>query len=111
MNDYISRSDIQYGYYPIEPVLKGDEPVYQVIAFKHEIDLIPSADVAPVRHAHWIKDEYWSEGTGMGEVYGYYYKCSDCGETVQGDYKECTDKYCRNCGAKMDEKLPKGGSF
>lgn len=70
-----------------------------------------SADVAPVRHAHWIKDEYWSEGTGMGEIYGYYYKCSDCGETVQGDYKECTDKYCRNCGAKMDEKLPKGGSF
>ena len=75
------------------------------------IQMLPAEDVAPVRHAHWIKDEYWSEGYGMGEVYGYYYKCSDCGETVQGDYKECTDKYCRNCGAKMDEKLPEGGSF
>ena len=75
------------------------------------IQMLPAEDVAPIRHAHWIKGEYWSEGTGMGEVYGYYYKCSDCGETVQGGYKKCTDKYCRNCGAKMDEKLPKGGSF
>lgn len=66
--------------------------------------MVKSADVAPVRHAHWIKEEYWSEGVGMGEIYGYYYRCSNCGDSVQGGYRKCDDKYCRNCGARMDEE-------
>lgn len=55
-----------------------------------------------ILHAHWIKEDYWSEGYGMGEVYGYYYRCSNCGKVVRG-FTKCEDKYCRECGAKMDE--------
>ena len=102
--EYIKKSDIQYGYYPVAPILKDGSIMWKNIAFANEIDMIPPADVAPVRHAHWIKEEYWSEGVDMGEVYGYYYRCSNCGDSVQGGYRECDDKYCRNCGAKMDEE-------
>lgn len=44
----------------------------------------------------WRKTTPWSYGGGMGEVYGYYQKCSNCG-------KEFMDKsnFCPNCGAHM----------
>ena len=50
---------------------------------------------------HWIRRDYWNEGVGMGESYGYYYQCSECKEIIQGGYIKCDDKYCPNCGAKM----------
>ncbi len=50
----------------------------------------------------WINGDFWSEGCGMGETYGYYYKCSECGTEVNGDYKECKYNFCPNCGAKME---------
>lgn len=49
-----------------------------------------SADVAPVIHAHWIRDT----------KYRAYWFCSNCGSFVQGLAGE---HYCRYCGAKMDE--------
>ena len=52
-------------------------------------------------NGNWIKGEMWSEGCGMGEYYGYFYKCSVCRKTVKGDYKKCGMKYCPNCGARM----------
>ena len=49
-------------------------------------------DVAPVRHGRWVSiNEY------------PYEKCSICGET-HGTVR-CLDKYCPNCGAKMDEEV------
>ena len=58
------------------------------------LELLPAADVAPVRHGWWEKQ------SGL-------YSCSECGTTcpydVQADvieYWAC--KYCPNCGAKMD---------
>ena len=50
---------------------------------------IPAANVAPVVHGKWQKDEE-------------YYCCSKCGQAV--DYS-CTNwfKYCPNCGAHMKE--------
>ena len=52
---------------------------------------IPSADVAPVRHAHWIK----ISPAGI-------YECSECGKNVMtSDIKAY--EYCHGCGAKMDE--------
>lgn len=60
-----------------------------------EILDIPAADVAPVKHGHWIEQENWIPDD-------YYYTCSACGEdynTIDGtlDYN-----FCPNCGAKMD---------
>lgn len=50
----------------------------------------------------WIGGGYWSEGCGMGETYGYYYKCSECGTEVKGGYIECGYNFCHKCGAKME---------
>lgn len=51
--------------------------------------LIPSADVQPVVHGHWVMEEY-------------DYPCSVCGETVAYEYDVRILKYCPNCGARMD---------
>lgn len=50
----------------------------------------------------WIRGKYWNVGIGMGEQYGYFYKCSECGKEVKGGYTECTDRFCKSCGAKME---------
>ena len=52
------------------------------------VDEIPAADVAPVRHGHWIINSD-----------GYYPQCSECMSEPRG--REMT-KYCGECGAKMD---------
>lgn len=51
------------------------------------IGSIPAADVAPVRHGHWI------EASG-------YQICSECGEEHAWD--EYRASYCEDCGARMD---------
>ena len=59
--------------------------------------------VTPARKTgKWIRGKSWSVGIGMGEQYGYFYKCSECGKEVKGDYTECTDRFCKSCGAKME---------
>lgn len=59
--------------------------------FVRIIESQPTADVAPVIHAHWIRqDESFTR-----------FKCSnpECGiENCSG-----FENYCPNCGAKMDE--------
>lgn len=54
---------------------------------KREIADMPAADVAAVRHGHWIED-------------GDYQICSECGEEHCWD--EYRAAYCDSCGAKMD---------
>lgn len=51
------------------------------------IELLPAADVAPVRHGRWIKE---------GDVV----VCSECGEEHAWDEYRAT--YCEDCGARMD---------
>ena len=46
-------------------------------------------DAEPVRHGHWIDRGYMKVG----------YHCSLCGGYVIAG----KEKYCPNCGAKMDE--------
>lgn len=53
-----------------------------------DVDAIPAADVAPVRHGRWIDArEYCGD-----------YMCSNC-EALYGTNKF---NYCPNCGARMD---------
>ena len=49
----------------------------------------------------WIRDRYWSRGVGMGEEYGFFYKCSMCEYEVESGYTRCGFNYCPNCGAHM----------
>lgn len=61
-------------------------PLHELVDIMAEV---PSEDVAPVRHGHWI---------AMGDC--GVTRCSCCGWS----FEECIeDKYCRGCGAKMDE--------
>lgn len=53
------------------------------------------------RTGEWIRDRYWSRGTGMGEEYGFFYKCSLCDWEVEGGYTRCGFNFCPHCGAKM----------
>lgn len=55
-----------------------------------DVDAIPSADVAPVRHGRWI----WRNKL---EPFEFKYECSICHEG-----SDLESKYCPNCGAKMD---------
>lgn len=56
-------------------------------AWNDEIRRLPAADVAPVVHAHWIKDEC------------AFMRCSQCG--YENDWEWATP-YCPSCGARMD---------
>ena len=49
----------------------------------------------------WILGKSWSEGAGMGESYGHYWKCNQCNNIVKGDWSQCGDNFCSNCGADM----------
>ena len=52
----------------------------------------PTADVAPVVHGKWIRED-----NSLGWV------CSRCGRGVNTN-PEGIELYCYHCGAKMDEK-------
>lgn len=58
----------------------------------------------PNKEGHWIQGNAWSEGCGMGESYGFFYTCSECGNKVRGDYDKCCIKFCDECGADMRQK-------
>ena len=59
-----------------------------------DVDAIPAADVAPVRHGRWIeRKSFHAEG-------GITAKCSACQKDVQ--YLGNPLKFCPNCGTKMD---------
>ena len=63
-----------------------------------EIAEQPAADVAPVRHAHWIPQ--FVSKRGLSD----HFMCSECAESSFASHKVRMIKYdyCPNCGAKMD---------
>lgn len=67
---------------------------YHQVAWKEEIDKLPTIEAEPVQHGHWERAVSWLIPT-----------CSVCGENAIGIHAfDCklTD-YCPHCGAKMDE--------
>lgn len=61
-----------------------------------DIENIPSEDVAPVVHGKWNEIVPNIELNGSVS----YYACSVCGHPSSFFFWK--DKYCPNCGAKMD---------
>lgn len=68
------------------------------------LDNIPTADVAPVKHGHWVYNQNGHDW-GLGA-----WECSLC-HSVNNNlpidkrfspYVYAGSKYCPNCGAKMD---------
>ena len=62
-----------------------------------DVDAIPSADVAPVRHGRWIEPSRLYYGAKQ-------YECSLCYSDTFWKKHNITEKYphCPNCGATMD---------
>ena len=61
------------------------------------IEIIPAADVAPVRHGKWVNK-------------GDYAVCTECGERSGTQYDgvepiPLMTKLCPSCGAKMDGRI------
>ena len=79
--------------------------------FAEDIEEIPAADVAPVRHGRWLDrpknqglkdEEIGTVGMVDGEPWSSCY-CSECGEwLVASDEYAVKGNYCPSCGAKMD---------
>ena len=107
MSDYIKREDAIEAF---DPRQRRDWYTPWIVETLKDL---PSADVAPVRHGHWIIEcvrEY--ELSYGGTAYVPEYECSCCGFTTESYVRldepimpEDADfpKYCPNCGAKMDE--------
>ena len=74
-----TNSDYLTGYISALSVVEG------------EIAKQPTADVAPVRHGHWIYENFYTH-------------CSVCGKMAIYDKygQEVESDYCPRCGAKMD---------
>ena len=68
--------------------------------FHEAIDAQPTADVAPVIHAHW---EYRYD-TGIYQTEFLCSRCKGLIETYSCTVDEVEYEYCPHCGAKMDEK-------
>ena len=90
MARYIDADKIECIKAPIAPLKKDDAISWEDIAFKSDIDNIPTADVQEVKHGKW--------------VYHYRLKkfvCLECGYET----KHKPDfNYCGKCGAKMDKE-------
>ena len=94
MARYIDADKIAY----TEDVVGRDEYAgYKTIAFKKNIDAIPTADVAEVKHGEWEVTEYKEH---------FNVVCSNCKKDFyvykRGQYRILISNYCPNCGAKMD---------
>lgn len=61
-------------------------------SFRDVIETMPAVDAEPVRHGRWRH---------MG---GDEWSCTMCGEVIhtEGSWERPSDKYCRECGARMD---------
>ena len=81
MADYISRQAA------ISLIREYERDSTAPLDYVKIIEGVPSADVQPVRHGHWI----YTPTNLLG------YVCSECGNGM------CRFNYCPHCGALMDE--------
>ena len=99
MSDYIKREDALKA---VDGIHEDDLPRNNKIEVCDVLTLVvPSADVAPVRHGRWI--EYGENKDGTHNIC-----CSVCGGFFKSEghanscYTRNKYRYCPNCGARMD---------
>ena len=95
MAEYIARESA------IEAIMSDPPDAHYQSWYAEKIKAIPAADVAPVRHGHWIMKK-----TSAGASCTV---CSHCNASVKYNDEYGTvvmnlkgANYCPNCGAKMD---------
>lgn len=89
MAEYIAKGQVIEWFRPYGHTDKGI-PYFVLVT---DIREMKAADVAPVRHGRWMREE--TEG-------GFHtWGCSRCGRGMPYN-PEGIDLYCYHCGAKMD---------
>lgn len=93
MDEYIKKNDIVLNYRGLAKINPYD---FVGIAkyFTDQINEMPAADVAPVRHGRWMREN--------NRVKSYIRICSECRKIAYFCGTGCSYKYCPNCGAIMD---------
>ena len=84
----------------VDEVIETELGMYDTVELKEMLKYFPTADVAPVIHAHWVLKAKISENC-------FRYNCSHCNRWVQAGAKENPAErfpYC-HCGARMDEEV------
>lgn len=102
MNDYISRDDVLKAIdyqHEVNNVFESEAAYVHMWETINDDMGIKSADVQPVKHGHWIKEN--REVGGYFKLYQSYIHCSECGN--EHYYGTGTmPKYCDECGTRMD---------
>ena len=91
MDEYINRERLKSAISAdAQHFFSFDESFFDMVM--NDIDEIPAADVAEVRHGKWI----YGEDIDI--------QCSICGcdALTEGDYRQFKSNFCPNCGAKME---------
>lgn len=86
MAEYIERERL-LSRFNIDDMMNVNGTLISLRDAREKISNFPAADVAPVRHGHWIEED----GCQI---------CSECGEEHEWD--EYRAAYCDVCGARMD---------
>lgn len=95
--EYIERNAVVNGLRAAIKKYSDDKSEANIITalifqrFAKEIEAIPAADVAPVRHGQWVKEK---------KDVLIHWHCSTCRECYF--LEEPNAKYCPHCGARMD---------
>ena len=87
INLYECRDDF---YATVLDILSEDSTNDRANQIIDAFDYLPTADVAPVKHGHWIYENFYTHWSVCGKmaIYDKY------GQEVESDY-------CPRCGAKM----------
>lgn len=88
MAEYIEREALRDALYDADAITMNGVKI---------LNQFPAADVAPVRHAKVI--DKISDDHETIKPWDYRYYCSACKIPMRDSW----NKYCPNCGAKMDE--------
>lgn len=94
MPEYIEREKIIFnilGLTIVDPAVAA-----YADAVVHQVQSVPAADVAPVRHGRWV-DRIVDENEVIQPWMERYY-CSEC---LEGG-NQSWFKFCPNCGCRMD---------
>lgn len=113
--EYIERNAVVNGLRAAIKKYSDDKSEANIITalifqrFAKEIEAIPDADVASVRHGRWKKSKGNERPTENGFVHDDRYVCDCCGWGCCCETK-LDFSYCPNCGAKMDGDADANGN-
>ena len=100
MDEYIKKEDIEQKIQDgLNNLVLGHDAI-EVLGMIYEM---PTADVAPVRHAKW-EECHWVEQDGPYSLVAHpkaAFRCSGCKYVFKKELL-WKDNYCPNCGCKMD---------